>query len=73
LLPVFTAPIAGADGTMLRLPPRTALLPLDSAARIAQLRGAVVDLRGRVLSASLENSPGAERIPFLSGVGGVRT
>jgi hypothetical protein len=73
LLPAFGPPPAGVDLTKRQLPPRIVALPQDSAARIAHLRRAIVDLRGRVLSASIENSPSAERIPFLSGVGGVKT
>ncbi len=51
------------------LPPRLVMLPPASEARVFSLRRAFIDVRGRVLSGSAENSPGAERVPLLKGTG----
>lgn len=51
------------------LPPRLVVLPQSSDARISVLQRAFIDTRGRVLSGSVESSPGAERVPLLKGVG----
>jgi len=61
--------IAAARG----LPSRLVVLPQKSEDLIPALRRAFVDVRGRALSGSGENSPGAERVPLLKGVGGART
>jgi hypothetical protein len=55
--------------SQLGLSPRLVVLPQSSDARVSVLQRAFVDARGRVLSGSVENSPGAERVPLLKGVG----
>ena len=51
------------------LPARLVALPQASEARVAALRRAFVDTRGRVLRTSTDQAPNAERVPMLRGVG----
>ena len=51
-----------------RLPTRVVVLPPESNARVVALRHAFVSLRGRILRASGEVAPGAERVPLLTGI-----
>jgi hypothetical protein len=54
------------------LPPRFAILPEQSDARVSTIRRALLNSRGRVLSGSAETLPSAERVPLLKGVGGTK-
>lgn len=75
---VLLAPIQGSTTQLDNLaaarglPSRLAVLPQNSEDLVSALRRAFVDARGRALSGSAENSPGAERVPLLKGVGGTR-
>jgi hypothetical protein len=69
---VFSALNASAEEARARaaqrkLPHGVYELPSDSAARIALLRQAVVDLRGTILSQSTERAADAEPVPLLRG------
>jgi hypothetical protein len=55
------------------LPPWTVALPPTSDARVAALQRVFITARGRVLRASDEATPDAERVPLLNGVSGERT
>jgi hypothetical protein len=74
LLSTMEAPAVNIDdiATKRGLPPRLVVLPQVSEVRVSMLRRAFVEARGRVLSGSADNSPGAERVPLLKGVGGER-
>jgi hypothetical protein len=71
LVPVAGNALFDVDELAVRrgLPPRLVMLPSTSEARVFSLRRAFIDVRGRVLSGSAENSPGAERVPLLKGTG----
>jgi TIR domain-containing protein len=75
LIPTMETAAINVDDFAARrgLPPRLVTLPRASETRVSVLRRAFVDVRGRVLSGSAENSPGAERVPLLKGTGGDRT
>jgi hypothetical protein len=75
LLPILDAPTLDVDKLVAErgLPSRLIALPQASEARVAALRRAFVDARGRVLRTSTELSPEAEHVPALKGVGAERT
>lgn len=50
------------------LPSRLVVLPLGGEGRIAIVRQAFVDMRGRLLTMSTGEAPGAESLPLLKGV-----
>lgn len=59
--------------TKRNLSSRIGILPEKSDARVSAVRRALVAVRGRVLSGSVETSPGAEHVPLLKGVGAADT
>lgn len=70
---VLVSPVAAAPVKAERkhsLSPRLVVLPEEPDARVSTIRRALIDARGRVLSGSVETSPGAEHVPLLKGVGG---
>lgn len=74
LLPTLDARAVNVDEVVAAcsLPQRLVALPPASEARVAALRRAFVDARGRVLRMSTDQAPDAERVPVLKGVGAER-
>jgi len=74
LLPAIHAPPINVDELVAArgLPPRLVALPHASEARVATLRRAFVDARGRVLRTSTDHELDAEHVPVLKGVGAGR-
>ena len=74
LIPTLDARVVDLDKMVVArgLPRQVVILPQASGGRVEALQRVFVAMRGHVLRASDESTPGAERVPLPSGVGSGR-